>query len=430
MFTHAMNSTLLPLAFLYPVGLLLAFWSNLPRDRLSEAALAAVVTAVTAIVAYVGFGFAIQFGGAGLTTFAPDGLRGLDLAWSPFPAGAGRWTFAGLEGFFLGADGSASSLALAPALALHRLPPAIAAGLIPVITLANRVHRPTLILAGLISSAVLYSLIGAWVWGGGWLASLGLNLNLGHGAVDVAGSGIVFFASACAAFIAVKLLARPDAPDRPLARRPAAALIGAVLFGAGWSAWALSDPLLAVQQPGQTASVALTGLVAAAAASATVGLIEWLATGRFDVFAVVRGSLAGWVAAGASAWFISPGSAALIGFVAGAAVPGAHFALGVTAGASDRSYAVATLGSAGAWSLVALGLFADGAFGSGWNGIAGGVRGALDGDPGQLTAQIAALAAIGLAAAGIAGMLFWPLSTLARRINPVRAPASPEPPRR
>ena len=36
-----------------------------------------------------------------------------------------------------------------------------------------------------------YAIYGSWVWGGGWLAQLGQNFGLGHGAVDFAGSGVV-----------------------------------------------------------------------------------------------------------------------------------------------------------------------------------------------------------------------------------------------
>ena len=38
---------------------------------------------------------------------------------------------------------------------------------------------------------LLYPLYGNWVWGGGWLAALGVNAGLGHGHVDFAGSSVV-----------------------------------------------------------------------------------------------------------------------------------------------------------------------------------------------------------------------------------------------
>jgi Amt family ammonium transporter len=41
----------------------------------------------------------------------------------------------------------------------------------------------------------------------------------------------------------------------------------------------------------------------------------------------------------------------------------------------------------GAWGTLAVGIFADGSFGDGWNGVDGPVRGLLFGDPGQLAAQ-------------------------------------------
>ncbi len=39
--------------------------------------------------------------------------------------------------------------------------------------------------------ALPYCIYANWVWGGGWLAQAGKNWNLGHGAVDFAGSGVV-----------------------------------------------------------------------------------------------------------------------------------------------------------------------------------------------------------------------------------------------
>ncbi len=39
--------------------------------------------------------------------------------------------------------------------------------------------------------AVPYCIYANWVWGGGWLAQIGKNWSLGHGAVDFAGSGVV-----------------------------------------------------------------------------------------------------------------------------------------------------------------------------------------------------------------------------------------------
>jgi len=45
-------------------------------------------------------------------------------------------------------------------------------------------------------------------------------------------------------------------------------------------------------------------------------------------------------------------------------------------------------GACGIWGALALGLFADGTYGDGWNGVAGPVRGLLYGDAGQFFAQL------------------------------------------
>ena len=422
-----MDISLLPIAYLIPIGLVLASWGSLPASRWRESAVAAIVIVLASTVAYIGFGFALQFGGVGLSATAPAGLSGLDKAWSPFPAGAGSWSFAGLEGFFVNAAGSASSLTLAEPLALHRLPLAMTAGLIPVVALGDRAHRVARISAGIVASAIVYPLAGAWIWGGGWLATLGTNLNLGHGAIDAAGSGIVYLASACVAFIAQRLFEGPKPgidPALPDLHQPWLALTGAALFGIGSAAWSLSDPLLSTHTSIRFEGVATIGLVSAATATLTAGAYLWLATGRIRVLSLVRGWIAGWVSAGASALFIPPAGAMAVGLVAGLLSVMGSYVAEATWRVDDRAGVMGSLGAAGAWGLIALGLFADGAFGSGWNGagVASGVRGLLASDAGQLSAQLNALVAIGTWATVASALLLLPAALVIQRLGS-RAPS-------
>jgi Amt family ammonium transporter len=44
-------------------------------------------------------------------------------------------------------------------------------------------------------------------------------------------------------------------------------------------------------------------------------------------------------------------------------------------------------GTCGLWGILSLGLFADGTYGDGWNGVSGTVRGLFYGDSGQFIAQ-------------------------------------------
>lgn len=433
-----MNTSALPLAYLLPIGLALVAWSAAPAARLREAALAALVVAVVSAVAYIGFGFALQFGGIGLTPGAPAGLLGLDKAWSPFPVD--RWAVIGLEGFFASGDGSPQALALVETLALHRLPMAIAAGLIPALALDERATRIGRIAAAIVAAAIVFPISGAWIWGGGWLAMLGQNLNFGHGAIDVLGSGVTFFAASAAAWIALQVFDRSDAPPMPAfptLHQPLLALIGAAAFGAGWSAWAVSDPLLTNYAGAQFMSGVSIGLVGAAASALAVAVCAWFFSGRILLLAAIRGWIAGWVAIGAAIWFIPPGAAIVSGIVAGVISIAIPYGIGRSWRLGDRAGLLAICGFSGAWGLVAAGLFADGVFGAGWNGvqIGEGVRGLLASDPGQLSAQLLALAAIGLFASAAATFALWPLSLLLRRITPTASPppgppATLEPPHR
>jgi len=52
--------------------------------------------------------------------------------------------------------------------------------------------------------------------------------------------------------------------------------------------------------------------------------------------------------------------------------------------------------------MLALGLFADGSYGEGWNGVPGPVRGLLFGDAGQLGAQVMGIAANAAVVFGLA----------------------------
>jgi Amt family ammonium transporter len=57
--------------------------------------------------------------------------------------------------------------------------------------MAERWKFSAFFIYGLFMSMFLYPLYGNWVWGGGWLAQMGVNFALGHGHVDFAGSSVV-----------------------------------------------------------------------------------------------------------------------------------------------------------------------------------------------------------------------------------------------
>ena len=62
---------------------------------------------------------------------------------------------------------------------------------IPTGAMAERWKYSSFMVYGLLVGSIIYPLYGNWVWGGGWLATLGSNFGIGHGHVDFAGSSVV-----------------------------------------------------------------------------------------------------------------------------------------------------------------------------------------------------------------------------------------------
>jgi len=86
--------------------------------------------------------------------------------------------------------------------------------------------------------------------------------------------------------------------------------------------------------------------------------------------------------------FVSPAAAVVIGTIAGVLVAWSVSLLDRRFRIDDPVGAVSVHGLCGVWGALALGLFADGSYGAGWNGVSGPVRGLLFGDASQLLAQV------------------------------------------
>jgi Amt family ammonium transporter len=126
---------------------------------------------------------------------------------------------------------------------------------------------------------------------------------------------------------------------------------------------------------------------AAGAVSAMIA-INYL-RGKPDLSFMANGMLAGLVAVTGPCAFINSTGAVLIGLVAGVLLVGATIFVEHRLKIDDPVGAISVHGVNGAWGVIAIGLFADGTYGAGLNGVAGGVRGLFyGGGMGQLTAEI------------------------------------------
>ena len=178
-----------------------------------------------------------------------------------------------------------------------------------------------------------------------------------------------------------------------------------------------------------------TMLASVAAALATMSYLM-IKGSKPDTSMLCNGMLAGLVAITAPCAFVDSWAAVLIGAIAGVLVVEAVY-FWDRMGVDDVVGAISVHGINGFWGVVSLGLFANGKYGMGWNGvvrekydanlltdglISDGVRGAFYGDTSQLWAQL--LSACTCAAfAFVFGYIWFKFSNL---ITPLRVPADVE----
>ena len=156
------------------------------------------------------------------------------------------------------------------------------------------------------------------------------------------------------------------------------AIVGTFILAFGWFGF----------NPGSTLAggdlrigVVATNTMLASAAGAFAAMVYiWLKFGKPDPSMICNGMLAGLVAITAPCAFVNSVSAVIIGGIAGVLVVWSVLFIERTLKIDDPVGAVSVHGVCGAWGVLSLGLFADGAYGDGWNGVEGTVRGLFYGD--------------------------------------------------
>jgi len=355
--------------FLVPIGLALLAIGAASEERAEQVATTALLAFATAALGYFACGFAFQFGGAAFVSRMP-GLHSLMAEWSPLDLTWGPgWGVIGLRGFFLSAEAYDPDVYL---LYLSNLPAVITAVLVTLLALSHHLRRTHLLAIGLLVSGFVYPLFGNWVWGGGWLSNLGLNLGLGHGFVDVAGSGTIFLLGALVALSAFLFLkpVRPteEGPARlPPIHFPLLMVLGALLAIVGWPGLVLGNPL--IQEQVAIPLIVVNLMLAAAGGALVVWSYSWFVTGQPDALAAGRGTIAGLVAASATCALVPAWAAFLIGAVAGFLLLFGLYVWEQKLRLDDPSGSTATFGLPGIWGVLAVAVFADGRWGAGWNGV-------------------------------------------------------------
>lgn len=333
-------------------------------------------------------GFALMFGGVGGIA-SLGGTPGLTNEISITLLGK-SFGLAGLTGFFLNPhvyDVGIFTLFLFQMVFMDTT------ATIPTGAMAERWKFVSFIVYGFFISMIVYPLFGNWVWGGGWLAQLGTNFGLGHGHVDFAGSSVVHEVGGVAALAGAMVLGprlgkyNKDGSSNAIpGHNIPMAIIGTFILAFGWFGFNPGSTLAGTDL--RIAVVATNTMLASASGAFAAALYMWWKYGKPDPSMMANGMLAGLVAITAPCAFVNAPIAVLIGAIAGVLVVVAALFLDHKMKIDDPVGAVAVHGVNGLWGVLALGLFADGSYGDGWNGVPGTVRGLFYGDPSQFLAEL------------------------------------------
>jgi len=346
------------------------------------------------IVGFWAVGFGLQMGGVGaLGTFGNDATLSSEFILS---LGGKAFGLFGLKGFFL------SPSVFTPAVAatfLFQMVFMDTAATIPTGAMAERWKFTAFVVFSFLAVTIVYPVYANWVWGGGWLSQLGVNFGLGHGQVDFAGSSVVHLTGGVMAFVGAKVLGARQGKfgkDWSVRSMPAHSVpmvvLGTVILAFGWFGFNAGSTLAGTDA--QIAIIATNTMLASAGGGLASYLYLQLRYGKPDVTLVCNGLLAGLVAVTAPCAFIGAGEAMLIGGAAGVLVVLAAVFVERKLHVDDPVGAVAVHGVNGAFGVLAVGLFANGTYGDGLNGVPGKVTGLFYGGGfGQLGAQLIGLLA-------------------------------------
>ncbi len=292
------------------------------------------------------------------------------------------------------------------------------AALIPISTGADRWRLRSICISTALLAGWSYPLFAHWVWGGGWLAQLGSNFNLGHGFLDPGGASTIQVMGGISA-LAIAWTLGPRR-GKYLADGASAAmpghnivyvLVGCGLALPGWIALNSAGALLfGGAEAARIPLIAANTMLSASASCLSAVVAARMRFGKPDASLCANGWMGGLVASSAICCFAVPAVAVLVGLVAGMLVTISVEVLEVFLTVDDPSGAISVHAVAGIWGLFASGILPHG-FGSNSS-----IRFAAQSDSGQLLAQIVGIATL----VGLMLPMIYGLNLVLDRIDPQR----------
>jgi len=221
---------------------------------------------------------------------------------------------------------------------------------------AERIKFKSFLVFSFLLVAFAYPITGHWIWGGGFLGSNNFR--------DFAGSTVVHSVGGWAALAGVLVLGprlgkyTKDGRVNPIpGHSMTSAALGVLILWLGWFGFNPGSTMAAMNGSA-IAHILVNTNMAAAAGALGATLVAWLMLGKPDLSMILNGCLAGLVAITAPCAFVSIGSGALIGFLAGGIVVVSVIGFDKIK-VDDPVGALSVHLVNGIWGTLALGLFYD-----------------------------------------------------------------------
>lgn len=271
-----------------------------------------------------------------------------------FMFGAGN-QFIGTNGFFL--QNAFSNLGLdIPVAAFFIFQTVFAATAATIVSgaMAERTNFAGYLAYSVVITGFIYPVVGHWIWGGGWLGSLGF--------IDFAGSTVVHSVGGWAALAGAIVLGprigkynQDGSPNALPGHNLLMAALGVFILWFGWFGFNAGSTIAGTDL--SIADIAVTTNLAAAAGAVMAMITSWIKYGKADVSMTLNGALAGLVGITAGTANVSSAGAVIIGSIAGIIVIYAvEFFDKIHV--DDPVGAIAVHGICGAFGTAAVGIFA------------------------------------------------------------------------
>ena len=241
---------------------------------------------------------------------------------------------------------------------------------------AERMKFSAYVIFILLWSTFVYDPVAHWIWGGGWLAKLGV--------IDFAGGLVVHVTSGISALAAAVIIGHRKGylKESMTPHNLPMTITGTAILWFGWFGFNAGS---ALTSGGLSTMAFVTTHISAVAATVTWIVIEWKHRGKPTMFGAATGSIAGLATITPAAGFVGPMPALIIGIAAGCIC---YLALNskTKLGYDDSLDAFGVHGVGGIIGTIGAGLFASASI--------NGINGLFSGNPQQLVNQLIGIGAV------------------------------------